>query len=72
MRVSVDLRVDEARRLDELSRARKTSRAHLIRLAVAEFLARNSAAMKDSLGLWKDRGEDGAAYQDRLRAEWQR
>ncbi|MDP9050676.1 MAG: ribbon-helix-helix domain-containing protein [Acidobacteriota bacterium] len=72
MRTLVDLPEDELRELNELSRARKTSRTQLIRLAVTGFLAQNRPGLEDSFGVWKKRREDGVAYQDKLRSEWER
>jgi metal-responsive CopG/Arc/MetJ family transcriptional regulator len=72
MRTLVDLPETDLKQLNELSRARKTSRTQLIRLAVTGFLTQNRAGVEDSFGLWKDRGEDGVAYQERMRGEWER
>ncbi len=72
MRLLVDLPESDLEQLNELSRARKTSRAQLIRLAVNGFLAQNKAGLEDAFGLWKNREEDGLRYQQRLRSEWER
>jgi metal-responsive CopG/Arc/MetJ family transcriptional regulator len=72
MRTLVDLPETDLKQLNELSRARKTSRTQLIRLAVTGFLTQNRPGVEDSFGLWKDRGEDGVAYQERMRGEWER
>jgi metal-responsive CopG/Arc/MetJ family transcriptional regulator len=72
MRTLVDLPETDLKQLNELSRTRKTSRTQLIRLAVTGFLTQNRAGVEDSFGLWKDRGEDGVAYQERMRGEWER
>jgi metal-responsive CopG/Arc/MetJ family transcriptional regulator len=72
MRTLVDIPEGELDDLNALSRARKLSRAELIRQAVAGFLAQNKAGLEDSFGLWKKRGVDGVAYQERLRREWER
>jgi len=72
MRTLVDLPDNDLEELTELSRSRKTSRAQLIRLAVRGFLAENRPGLKESFGIWKDRDEDGVAYQERLRGEWER
>ena len=72
MRTLVDLPERELEELTALSSLRNTSRAELIRQAVAGFLAQNKTGLEDSFGLWKSRGEDGVAYQQRLRDEWTR
>lgn len=72
MRTLVDLPEGELERLNVLSRARKVSRAELIRQAVAGFLEHNKAGLEDSFGIWKKRGVDGVEYQEKLRGEWER
>jgi metal-responsive CopG/Arc/MetJ family transcriptional regulator len=72
MRTLVDIPERELDELTALSSLRNTSRAELIRQAVADFLVQNKAGLEDSFGLWKRRGEDGVAYQRRLRGEWKR
>ena len=56
--------------LDALGRERGASRAALVREAVADYLARNRRDPREAFGLWRDRAEDGIAYQERLRDEW--
>ena len=72
MRTLVDLPEGELEQLNVLSRTRKTSRAELIRQAVAGYLAQNRAGLDESFGMWKGRGVDGVEYQRRLRDEWER
>jgi len=57
--------------LNALAESRETSRDELIRLEVAAFLEREPA-FAAAYGMWADRGEDGVAYQERLRSEWER
>jgi hypothetical protein len=71
MRTLVDLPERDLKQLTALSRSRKTSRAELIRQAVAGYLAQNRAGIEDSFGLWKSRGVDGLKYQEKLRDEWE-
>ncbi len=72
MRTLVDLPDTELEELTAMSRSRKTSRAELIRQAVAGFLAQNRAGVDESFGRWKGRSVDGVEYQRRLRDEWER
>ena len=72
MRMLVDLPEAELERLNVLSKARKVSRAELIRQAVAGYLEQNKAGLEDSFGLWKKKAVDGVKYQERLRGEWER
>lgn len=71
MRTLVDLPERQLKQLTALSRSRKTSRAELIRQAVAGYLAQNRAGIEDSFGLWKNRGVDGLEFQETLREEWE-
>ena len=72
MRTLVDLPANELEQLTTLSRARKVSRAELIRQAVTGYLAENRAGLEDSFGIWKKRGVGGVEYQEKLRREWER
>jgi metal-responsive CopG/Arc/MetJ family transcriptional regulator len=74
MRTLVDIPDDQLAELSEIARTEKTSRAALVRRAVAEMLASHRSNREDPIaaafGLWGESGEDGLAYQERLRAEW--
>jgi metal-responsive CopG/Arc/MetJ family transcriptional regulator len=72
MRTLVDLPEEELEQLNLLSKARRVSRAELIRQAVAGYLERNKTGLEDSFGLWKKKAVDGVKYQERLRGEWER
>jgi Ribbon-helix-helix protein, copG family len=72
MRMLVDLPDAELEQLNVLSKARRVSRAELIRQAVAGYLEQNKAGLEDSFGLWKKKAVDGVKYQERLRGEWER
>lgn len=70
MRTLIDIGEPEIRELDELAKRQRKSRSALVRAAVGEYLERKrSAALEDAFGLW-GAGEDGIAYQERLRREW--
>lgn len=71
MRTLIDIEENHIAELDQLAAKRKASRAALVREAVAEYLDRNAPKSMDAaFGLWRDREEDGLAYQERLREEW--
>lgn len=59
--------------LNALATKEKRPVEQLVRQAVEDFLARRRHESEDAfnagLGLWGD-GEDGLAYQERLRSEW--
>jgi hypothetical protein len=72
MRTLVDLPEEELEQLNLLSKARRVSRAALIRQAVAGYLEQNKTGLESSFGLWKKKSVDGVKYQERLRGEWER
>lgn len=72
MRTIVDLPETQIEALKALGGPRGLSRAELVRRAVAEYLARHRPEGEGTaFGLWRDRGEDGRRYQERLRREWE-
>ena len=67
------IEIEDARvaALDALARKRGTSRSALVREAVDALLeGTDRSSAESAFGLWKEIGEDGLAYQRRLRAEW--
>ncbi len=72
MRFLADIPDDDVKWLDRLAAETGKSRAALLREAVTAF--RHSSG-KDGIdqffGLWAS-GEDGVAFQQRLRGEWER
>ena len=70
LRTLIDLPDEALGRLTELGQQRHTSRVAVIREAVALYLATHRPTPPDAaFGAW-GAGEDGLAYQDRVRAEW--
>lgn len=76
MRILIDIPEDQLRALDGMAERKGWSRAQTVRQAVADLLERDAAedraALMASFGAWKHRGMDGLAYQQALRAEWDR
>lgn len=73
MRTVIDLPDEQIAPLKELASALNVSRAELIRRAVTDYLSRFEPPTDDTaFGIWKQRGEDGLAYQERMRSEWDR
>jgi predicted transcriptional regulator len=72
MRILVDADEGQVAALDALAKREKRPRAAVIRAAIDDYVARNKqpAPLADSFGLWGKDGEDGLAYQERLRSEW--
>ncbi len=75
MRTIVELPAQQLAALDAWRVAHGVSRAEAVRQAVARFLLAEDAhasAIESTSGLWANRPEDGLAYQERLRDEWDR
>jgi len=74
MRTLIDIPDDQIAELAQIAEREKVSRAALVRRAIADLLASRRAKKDDAIaaafGLWGDDGEDGLAYQERLRSEW--
>ena len=70
MRTIIELPEDQLEALDALCRREKISRAEGIRRAVAAMVRQRAPESDRAFGLWRDRAEDGVAYQRRLRSEW--
>jgi Arc/MetJ-type ribon-helix-helix transcriptional regulator len=71
MRTIVELPGEQIEALDALCRRDRISRAEAVRRAVA-LLVRTEGGMASGVafGIWRDRREDGLAYQRRVRCEW--
>jgi predicted transcriptional regulator len=71
MRIAVDIPDDQLAGLTRLAKREGVSRASLLREAIAALLVqKRKSAIDAAFGLWADRKEDGLAYQERLRSEW--
>lgn len=75
MRTLVDIPEQDLKLLNSISKTEKVSRAELIRRAITAYVAPRQqkwSGIDAAFGLWADRKEDGLAYQERLRKEWDR
>jgi metal-responsive CopG/Arc/MetJ family transcriptional regulator len=73
MRTLVDIPDEDLTLLNKLSKARRLSRAQLVRAAISTYLHSQSDDLTTpAFGLWSThkKKEDGLAYQDRMRREW--
>ncbi len=70
MRTIIDLPADQIDALDKICQREQISRAEAIRRAVSLLIRAGDPGDGVAFGLWRDRGEDGLAYQERLRREW--
>ena len=70
-RILLDLSDDVLQRLDDLKQLRNKPRAELLREAVEQYLDRQSTSViREALGLWGDKLEDGLEYERKQREEW--
>lgn len=75
MRTLVGIPEQDLKLLTAISKTEKISRAELIRQAITAYLAPRQqkwSGVDAAFGLWADMEEDGMAYQERLRKEWDR
>jgi metal-responsive CopG/Arc/MetJ family transcriptional regulator len=73
MRTIIDISSDQKKALDAVCTQRGVSRAQAVRDAVGLYLRQfNLSHQEDeAFGAWRERGVDGADYQQRVRAqEW--
>ena len=74
MRTIIDIPEAQVAALRELEKAKKVSRAELIRQAIAQFVTTQSP-IESAFGAWKarkGRPVDGLALERKLRNEWKR
>lgn len=70
MRTLIDIPEPQLSKLTAISKARKLSRAEVIRQAITTYIAAQPVRPEDvAFGVWDD-GKDGVEYQRRLRDEW--
>jgi len=71
MRTIVDLPEEQIEVLKRLSKQTRSSRAELVRRAIAEYLQRHDSELtEDAFGIWRHQPRDGLDYQRRMREEW--
>ena len=71
MRALVDLEQDQIRKLDQMAKARRRSRAALIRDAVADYVEKDKrATAADAFGLWRGRPSEGLTFLVTARSVW--
>lgn len=71
MRILVDVPKPDLELLDKVTQRRAISRAEFIRQAIHVSLTPYRKKMNHAaFGAWSDLGEDGLAYQERVRDEW--
>jgi metal-responsive CopG/Arc/MetJ family transcriptional regulator len=73
MRTIIDIPDQLVESLDRVGKTHQKSRAALVREAITDFLREKSIPQAEAaFGLWKERNQDGVAYQNDLRQEWER
>jgi len=69
-RILVDIPQKYIDDLGAIARVEKSSRAEVIRKAIASYVEQNKPVSADAFGIWKDRVVDGLDYQETIRSEW--
>jgi hypothetical protein len=75
-RILLDLDEQNLAHLNEIAKSQNSSRAHVLREAVRDYIIRKDQCLKlqpkplYGFGLLKGRLPDGLTYQDDLRGEW--
>lgn len=72
MQVTLNIPQEQLDRLDELQKDRGASREQLVSEALAAYLPPPKKHLLEYFGVLKGRVEDGMAFQDRMRREWDR
>ena len=73
MRTIVDIPQQTLEEIDDLAKRGRISRAEVVRRAMAEYIGKQPRDRPDAgFGVWKSRKVDSRAYEDSLRAEWER
>ena len=79
VRTLVSLSDEKLKKLDNLARRSKKSRAQLMREAIDLYLKKKDheseswkELVRHTTGLWKQKKVDGLAYERKLREEWER
>lgn len=70
-RALIDINQETLKKLDEIANIKHLSRAAVVRVAIDEFLQKNSiCAAKNAFGILKQSPIDGLSLQEKLRGEW--
>ena len=82
MQTLIDIPEEDLSLLDQLSQETHLSRQELVGAALTEYLKTRRARViakqerdkiiDEAIGSWADFPEDGLAYQERIRSEWER
>jgi hypothetical protein len=71
MKTLVDIPENDIRQLEQLAGRRNTSRASVIREAIASYLTNQMRARGNgAFGAWRKSKVDGLKHQRKLRSEW--
>jgi hypothetical protein len=73
MRVLIDIPEEDLKQVAKVTREQGISRAEFVRRAIKSSLEAKPASSLDKyFGIWADNPEDGLAFQERMRSEWDR
>jgi hypothetical protein len=73
MRVLIDIPEEDLKQVAKVTREQGISRAEFVRRAIKSSLeAKPPSDLSEFFGIFKDNPEDGLAFQERMRSEWDR
>ncbi len=76
VRTLITIEDQQLKKLDQIARKNKQSRASLVREAIDQFVAKKEPTWKEivarTAGIWKHKNIDTDTYLKQLRSEWDR
>ncbi len=72
MKILIDVPKETVNQLQALAKRRRTSRAEVVRQAVARYVEMHQIAVEEDsvFGIWKGKRQDSLAMEDKIRSEW--
>jgi len=72
MKILIDVPKETVDQLQSLAQRRRTSRAEVLRQAVARYVEMNQVALAEdsAFGMWKGKRQSSLAMEDKIRSEW--
>ena len=72
MKILIDVPKETVDQLQTLAERRRTSRAEVVRQAVARYVEMNQVAVAEdsAFGMWKGKRQDSLTMEDKIRSEW--
>lgn len=72
MKILIDVPKETVNQLQALAKRRRTSRAEVVRQAVARYVEMHQISVEEDsvFGIWKGKRQDSLAMEDKIRSEW--